>query len=167
MNVNFLSHSEKPVATPLPSQANPPRRILVVEDDGDIRRLNSEALLGSGYHVDAVEDGAAAWDTLQANSYDLVVTDNEMPKVTGVDLLKKLHAAHVAVPVIMATGAPPLDEFTRRPWLQPAAVLIKPYTIDELLGKVRHVLHTGNVSGGQTALPPTCPDQPSVEDWRT
>ena len=58
-----------------------------------------------------------------------MVTDNEMPKVTGVDLLKKLHAARMAVPVIMATGALPVDEFTRYPWLQPAAMLIKPWFI--------------------------------------
>jgi DNA-binding response OmpR family regulator len=139
---------------PYPSKLPPPLRILVAEDDHSIRQLNTEALLHSGYHVDAVEDGKIAWDTLRARAYDLLVTDNDMPKVTGVDLLKKLHAARLAVPVIMATGIPPLDEFTRYPWIRPVAVLIKPYTIDELLGKVEQVLRVTDNSLRQQAATP-------------
>jgi len=121
--------------------ANPPHRILVVEDDGDIRHLNAEVLIQLGYHVDVAADGAVAWDTLQRNSYDLLVTDNEMPKLTGVGLLKKLHAARMALPVILATGTLPTKEFTRNPWIQPAALLLKPYTTTQLLGMVQDVLH--------------------------
>src|ERR1700722_8747805 len=86
-------------------QASLRHRILVVEDDEDMRRLNTEVLKQFGYQVDAVEDGAIAWDTLQRNKYDLVVTDNAMPNLSGVELLRKLHAARMALPVIMATGA--------------------------------------------------------------
>lgn len=46
-----------------------PHRILVVEDDGDIRHLNTAVLTQSGYHVDAAKDGAEAWDTLQIKKY--------------------------------------------------------------------------------------------------
>ena len=77
----------------LRARPRPLRRILVVADDGDIRRLNTEALTHYGYRVDAAQDGAVAWDTLQQNGYDLMVTDNELPEVTGIDLLKKLYAA--------------------------------------------------------------------------
>jgi len=48
------------------------------------------------------------------------------------------------LPVIMATGALPPDEFTRHPWLQPAAILIKPYTIAQLLGAVKQALSASN-----------------------
>jgi CheY-like chemotaxis protein len=111
----------------------------MVEDDGDIRRINTQVLTQSGFQVDAAEDGAVAWDTLQRNRYDLMVTDNDMPKVTGLELLHKLHAARMALPVIMATGQEP-RELTLCPWLQPAALLIKPYTFAELLGTVKNVL---------------------------
>jgi DNA-binding response OmpR family regulator len=126
--------------TPPQGQPKPPRRILVVEDDEEIRRLNAEVLAQSGYQVDAAEDGAAAWATLQQNRYDLLVTDNDMPRVSGVELLHKLHAAHMALPVIMATGIPPKDEFLQYPWIQPAALLVKPYSFNELLGTVREIL---------------------------
>jgi len=140
MNENQNVIAGKPARTCPYFPANSPHRILVVEDDDDVRRFNVEVLTRCGFKVDAAEDGAAAWDTLQTNYYDLMVTDNNMPKISGVDLLKKLHAAHLALPVIMATGATPQEEFSRCPWLLPAAMLLKPYTIEQLLGTVKNVL---------------------------
>jgi response regulator RpfG family c-di-GMP phosphodiesterase len=67
-----------------PPEPNPRQRILVVEDDAAIRQVNQEVLTYSGYHVDGAEDGAAAWAALQQINYDLVVTDNDMPKVPRV-----------------------------------------------------------------------------------
>jgi DNA-binding response OmpR family regulator len=112
----------------------------MVDDDRSIRHLCVQALFASGYQVQAAEDGAAAWDALQINSYDLLITDHGMPKVTGVELLQKLHDAHLALPVIMATGTLPEAEFAHSPWLRPAVVLIKPYTTAELLEAVKGVL---------------------------
>jgi len=143
-------------------ESNPPHRILVVDDDGDIRRLNTEALTYSGYQVDAAGDGAAAWDTLQSNSYDLLITDNNMPKLSGVELLKKLHAARMAVPVIMASGTMPKEEFIRYPWLQPAATLPKPFTGEELLGTVREVLRATHSACEPIEPPPTSRGEPSA-----
>jgi len=90
--------------------------------------------------VDSAEDGAAAWQALNNDSYDLLLTDHNMPNVSGVDLLKKLHAARMALPVILVTGAPPAEELERQPWLQIDAVLLKPFTVDELLDTVKKVL---------------------------
>ena len=72
----------------------------MVEDDVFIRRLNAELLLRSGYEVDTAADGVAAWQSLNTDSYDLLITDNNMPKVSGVELLKQLHGARMALPVI-------------------------------------------------------------------
>jgi DNA-binding response OmpR family regulator len=167
MKVKNISQSSEAARAAIPRPAKPQRhRILVVEDDGDIRQLNTEALTQCGYHVDAAQDGAAAWDALQLNGYDLMVTDNDMPKVTGVDLLKKLHAARLAVPVIMATGTLPREEFIRHPWLQPAAMLIKPYTIDELVGTVHEVLRVTDGSSGQIVPPPSWQNQQPSEGWQ-
>jgi DNA-binding response OmpR family regulator len=130
----------EPEGAGLLCQASPPHRILVVDDEPLVRNLNTRMLIDSGYHVDAVEDGAVAWDALQVNRYDLLVTDNNMPKMSGVELITKLHAARIVLPVIMATGGSPHQEFIRQPWLQPAATLLKPYTVAEFLGTVRSVL---------------------------
>src|SRR3984957_17562280 len=97
--------------TPVRGQANPPRRILVVDDDVCLRQLSLRALIRSGYDVDTAADGAAGWATLNVDTYDLLITDNNMPRLTGIDLLKKLRSARMALPVIMATGTPPTHEF--------------------------------------------------------
>src|ERR1700719_1095187 len=122
-------------------QANPPHRILVVEDDRDLRQLNAKALIDSGYTVDVAEDGVAAWQALNTDSYDLLITDNSMPKLTGIELLKKLRSARMALPVIMATRALPTQELAKNPWLGPVATLAKPYVTDQLLDTVKDVLH--------------------------
>jgi DNA-binding NtrC family response regulator len=142
MTIKNTSPAEESPGVVLQCKPNPVHRILVADDESDIRQLNTEALTDSGYHVDGAEDGAVAWDILQLKRYHLLITDNEMPKVTGVELLKKIHAARIGVPVIMATGTLPQEQFARYPWIQPVAVLLKPYTLMELLGAVKRVMHT-------------------------
>jgi DNA-binding response OmpR family regulator len=131
---------EGTAGTRLPAQNHPPSHILVAEDDVFFRRLNTQVLSRSGYQVDAAANGAAAWLALKADRYDLLITDNLMPKLSGVELLRKLHAARMALPVILASGASPEKEFTQALWLQPAAILLKPYTSQEMLSTVKRVL---------------------------
>ena len=165
----ILSMEVEPASAPVQCRTSPPRRILVVEDEPDIRRLNAEVLKSFGYKVDTAEDGMAGWKALHAvrhapESYALLITDHEMPGLTGLALVKKLRAARMALPVIMATGRlPPEDLFTRYPWLQPAAALIKPYSVEQLLGTVEAVLRTADgareqMRRRQTGCPPAACD---------
>jgi DNA-binding response OmpR family regulator len=140
MRDNQILRACESVSTPLESKMSPPHHILVVEDDEFLRQLSTEALIHSGYEVDAAADGAAAWQALNTDSYDLLITDNNMPRVSGVELLKKLRAVRMDLPVIMASGILPQEEFNRYPWLQPAATLLKPFTIEEMLQTVKQVL---------------------------
>jgi CheY-like chemotaxis protein len=125
--------------------ANPPNqskhkshlRILVVDDEKQILQLNSKALIHSGYAVDTAEDGGAAWEAIQAVSYGLLITDNQMPRVTGVELVKKCRGARMPLPVILASGARPAEPES----LQLAAMLLKPFTGAQLVKTVRVVLH--------------------------
>ncbi len=135
-------------------QPSPPHRILVVEDDGDLRRLNTEVLIHSGYVVDTAGDGAAAWEALQAHRYDLLITDNNMPRLTGMDLLKKLRSARMELPVIMATGTLPTQELEQNPWLEPVARLAKPYATDRLVATVKEVLQTAPAKNNRPHLNP-------------
>jgi DNA-binding response OmpR family regulator len=155
-----------PASPSVQAQTNLPARILVVEDNRDIRCLSAEMLSRHGYEVDTAKDGAAAWEALMADEHDLMITDNNMPNVSGVELLKKLHAARMALPVIMATGTLPTEEFTRYPWLQLTAILLKPYSSDELLGTVREVLRVTDTAGGQVESLPDWRSQPSAVGFR-
>ena len=153
MNENKISQTGERDSAPPQCLPNPRQRILVVDDEPDIRRLSTEVLIHSGYHVDAAADGATAWEALQTKAFNLLITDHNIPKVSGVELLKKLRAARVALPVIMATGTLPTWELALLPQLQPAAVLLKPYTVEELLGTVTKVMRATRSAFGQ--LEPT------------
>jgi DNA-binding response OmpR family regulator len=121
-------------------------QILVVDDNADMRRLSSRVLSRSGYRVDDAEDGVAGWEALRAGRYDLLITDHHMPKLTGVELVRKVRDAGMELAVILATASPAVEELARDPSLRLAATLFKPFPVTELLGIVRRVL-----GGGQSA----------------
>jgi CheY-like chemotaxis protein len=83
---------------------------------------------------------AVALAILREQQFDLLFTDNSMPKVTGVELVKKLQAKRKIIPVVMATAVIPEHEFADSPSIKPAAVLIKPYSVAEMLRAARNVL---------------------------
>ena len=141
MRGNGTSQAGERPSAPLKAHTNPPHRILVVEDDISLRRLNTQMLSRSGYEVHGAADGAIAWHALSTDKYDLLITAHDIPKLTGVELVRKLRAARMALPVVMATGTLPMEEFTGCPWLQPAAMLPKPYTAVEMLRTVKKALH--------------------------
>lgn len=91
----------------------------------------------AGYLVDTAEDGVVGWKMIQAKPYELLITDNKMPRVTGVELVQKIQAAAMTIPIIMVTATPPenVEE------LQLAAILGKPFGISQLLRMVAEALH--------------------------
>lgn len=140
MQKNKAPDTEMQVNAALEARAERRQRMLPVDDDDDIRELRARVLVLSDCHVAAAADGADAWQALNADTYDLLVTDHNMPNVSGVELLERLHAAPMALPAIMATGMFPEEELNLRPWLQPFAALLQPYTPSQLLGTVHEVL---------------------------
>lgn len=155
MKDNSVLPARRPANADLQSHTSPRLRILVVEDDSCIRRLSTEVLLHSGYAVDSAQDGADAWEAITACNYDLLVTDNNMPKVSGIELLKKVRASRMSLPVIMATGLLPMEDFTQNSRLQPVAVLLKPYTCLELVEMVHTILRDAIVPADNPRLPVT------------
>lgn len=134
-----LKTKELPTA-PTQGQKHSPIRILLVDDNRDFRKLQKDLLAAAGYEIQCANDGAAGWEALQNENYDLVITDNQMPRMTGLEMIEKLYTAEMSIPVIMATGNLPIKEFARKPWLKPEGSLQRPYTDGELLDAVRNVL---------------------------
>jgi CheY-like chemotaxis protein len=126
-----------------------PYRILVVDDEPDSRRLSAEVLMCCGYEVDSAVDGAAGWEAIQAKHYDLLIADNVMPKITGFEMIRMLREQGATLPVIMATGAIPAEELMRDSKIGITAILIKPYSIEELLEAVTKVLRSSNAAREQ------------------
>jgi CheY-like chemotaxis protein len=135
---NDRRKTKEPVTRP--DHAQPANRILVVDDDFFIRDFMAAMLTTFGYQVDTAEDGIIGWEALQASSYDLLITDNDMPRVSGIELVKVLRVARMTLPVMLVSGNIPNEALNRNPSLKLAATLAKPFTIGDLLGTVKKVL---------------------------
>lgn len=142
MTETDVLQSRKPVDAQISNNKNSSCHVLVVDDDDATRQLTVELLASSGYEIEIAKDGAAAWKELLEKDYDLVLTDNKMPNMTGIEMIEMLRSARMAVPVIMATGNLPVSEFASKPWLTPDATLQRPFSNKELLDTVKKVLHT-------------------------
>lgn len=108
-------------------------RVLVVDDDVDIRSALSICLVSEGYGVEACEDGQVAIDRLQAGLLpDAIVLDLMMPRLNGFDLLKRLHAdprwAAIPVVVISANRGYSAEDLGVR------SILRKPFELEDLVG---------------------------------
>jgi CheY-like chemotaxis protein len=154
MNVKQLSVADAPAD--LTGQRP---RVLVVDDDWLIRRLNAEILSTAGYDVDVAEDGGEAWDALQCFDYDLLLTDNQMPKMSGLELVQRIREARLDLPVIMATSAFPGAALNGIPAHRPDIILLKPYTPPELLGTVAVVMEAA-LNGNAPVVVPNWESQP-------
>ena len=146
-----ISSKESP-RTSTVAPAIPPRRILVVDDDPDTRQLSVDVLVSADFEVDAAVDGADGCEALRAKHFDLVVTDNKMPRMTGIELIKKLRYTRLPLPVIMATNQLPTHEFEQKPWLMPDATLQRPFSNDDLLATVKKVLRTDDTNWNHMAM---------------
>ena len=141
MKVSKMRPADEARSAPLHRRPAHSHRILVVDDEPQIRQLITNSLAREGYEVDIAEDGAGAWEALQVRRYDLMITDNSMPKVTGIALVKRLRSQSSTLPVVMASGTIPTEELNRHPSLGINAILLKPFAIDEMLNTVKRILH--------------------------
>jgi len=106
-----------------PAAACLPKRVLVADDDADIRSFMAHALRGAGYAVRAVADGVQALERLRVERFDAAVLDMDMPGLTGEEVRKHLRAEGAsAVGLVLTSGiaqAPPpgWDAFVAKPFL--------------------------------------------------
>jgi DNA-binding response OmpR family regulator len=132
-----------------PGRAASPAHILVVDDDPAVRGTVALVLKSAGYRVGCAADGEAGWDAVCSARPDLLITDHEMPKLTGLELLRRVRSGPRHLPAIMISGCPPQGEADLESLLQPGAVLPKPFSIGALLAIVQELLH-GRQAGSPT-----------------
>jgi CheY-like chemotaxis protein len=128
------------------------RRILIADDDECIRQIISSVLAGDGFEVNTTVDGEQAWEALHQGHFDLLVTDNEMPRLAGLRLIERIRKEGMNLPVIVASGSLSPKEIRDNPLLQIAAVLPKPFELLELLDTVRQAMRVAGeaVAGHET-----------------
>ncbi len=122
-------------------------RILVVDDEESIRDLLRLVLTGEGYSVVTASGGEEAIEYLEAQRFDLVITDLVMPTVNGVEVLRAAKRIDPAYPVIVITGYPSVETVTELVRLGAGDYLTKPFNVDVVIVTVAKLLEMGRVNG--------------------
>lgn len=115
-------------------------RILVAEDEKDMNRIICKRLKEEGYSVDSCFDGVEVFDYLVCAEYDAIVLDIMMPRMDGLQVLRKLRADNNQIPVLLLTAKDRVED--RVTGLDAGAddYLVKPFAVQELLARIRVML---------------------------
>lgn len=114
-------------------------RILLAEDEQALSKALCAILERNNYSVDAVYDGQAALDYLEADNFDAAILDIMMPKVDGITVLKKLRAQGSLMSVIMLTAKSEIDDKILGLDSGANDYLTKPFNARELLARIRAI----------------------------
>ena len=115
-------------------------RILIAEDDAELRQLFEHVLEKSGYDVTGVSDGKQALDALSADYYDLVISDIMMPVMDGFALVRSMRDSGVNTPVMMITAKDAFDDMRMGFLSGTDDYMVKPINVNEMVLRVGALL---------------------------
>ena len=121
------------------------KRILIVDDDDEIRDLLEFDISQSGYFVDTARDGMEGLNKALNNAYDLILLDVMMPKMNGFDVCKNIRQAKLAIPILMLTAKGTIDDKTEGFDCGADDYLVKPFDIQEVLLRIKVLLRRNQV----------------------
>ena len=127
------------------------KRLLIVDDDKQIRELLAFDIAQSGYIVDTALDGQEGLKKALENNYDLILLDVMMPKMNGYDVCKNIRIAKPDIPILLLTAKGTIEDKTQGFDCGADDYLIKPFEIQEVLLRIRALLRRGENNQKQTA----------------
>ena len=119
------------------------KRLLIVDDDKQIRELLVFDIAQSGYIVDCASDGQEGLKKALENNYDLILLDVMMPKMNGYEVCQNIRIAKPDVPILMLTAKGTIEDKTQGFDCGADDYLIKPFEIQEVLLRIRALLRRG------------------------
>jgi two-component system, OmpR family, response regulator len=122
-------------------------RLLVVEDDAQLRSVIALAFKDLGYAVDTAADGVAADRILSARDFDVVVLDLGLPLVDGLEVLRRLRRRRSETAILVLTARHRVEERIRGLDLGADDYLVKPFALGELEARVRALLRRQSKGG--------------------
>ena len=114
-----------------------PMRLLLVEDSPSLQRSLSTGLTRAGYSVDQAFDGESAQQYISSTRYDVVVLDIMLPKLDGLELLKRLRRSGDTTQVLILSARDTLEDRIKGLDIGADDYLVKPFSFEELLSRVR------------------------------
>lgn len=122
-------------------------KILVIDDDQAVLNYLNIFLLQAGtFEVTTLSDSTKAYDALKSGAYDLLLLDMDMPEVTGLDILKKIHEEDIDIQTIVLTGVEDIELAVSAMKLGALEYLTKPVDVDRLLNLMRGALEQRRLS---------------------
>lgn len=115
-------------------------RILIAEDDAELRNLFTHVLTRTGYDVTGVDNGRKALDELRADYFDLVISDIMMPVMDGYELVRELRSEGLLLPVLMITAKDAFDDMRMGFSSGTDDYMIKPVNVNEMVLRVGALL---------------------------
>jgi len=125
-------------------------RILIVEDEKPLSKILTEILKKNNYIVDAVYDGIDGLDYATSSLYDAILLDIMLPKMDGLELLRKLREKGNSTPVLLLTAKSELEDKITGLDYGADDYITKPFETGELLARVRSILRRKDVFVGDT-----------------
>ena len=115
-------------------------KILIAEDDRELRQLFEHVLTKNGYAVRGVNNGAQALQALEENYFDLIISDIMMPEMDGYELADTLRQAGNQTPIIMITAKGEFDDMRRGFLSGTDDYMVKPVNVNEMVLRVGALL---------------------------
>ena len=119
---------------------NSPMRILLVDDEKELREALSQILSREGYFVETADNGKTGLQLAQTADYDLLILDWMLPEYSGITICQKVRAAGKATPVLILTAKDTVDDRVQGLDAGADDYLVKPFELRELLARVRALL---------------------------
>ena len=108
------------------------KRILVVDDDPDIRQVLLDRMSSFGYAVETAIDGREALDALRCGGFDGMLLDMRMPEIDGLEVLRRTRVSHPDLPVVVVTALSVQQQATQAVAEGARAYLLKPFDAPQL-----------------------------------
>ena len=115
-------------------------KILIAEDDRELRQLFSHVLMKNGYTVRGVSNGREALDALDKEYYDLIISDIMMPEIDGYELVRQLRGVGNNTPVLMITAKSTFDDMRLGFLSGTDDYMVKPVNVNEMVLRVGTLL---------------------------
>ena len=121
-------------------------KILIAEDDRELRQLFQHVLTKNGYAVTGVSNGEEAMDAIDAGYYDLIISDIMMPKMDGYQLVRALREAGLTIPVMMITAKDAFDDMRMGFLSGSDDYMVKPVNVNEMVLRVGALLRRAQLA---------------------
>ena len=119
------------------------QKVLIVDDFSTMRRILKNILKQIGFtNISEADDGSTAWEELQKNSFDLIICDWNMPKMSGIELLKKVRAddTYKDIPFLMVTAEAQKQNVIEAVQAGVSNYVVKPFTAESISEKLEKII---------------------------